>query len=53
MTVAFSMDTMIGMLSKGDTGAQLLDILNVIASEIDSTESEDVAAKATLDPIAF
>jgi hypothetical protein len=25
----------------------------VIVPEIDSTESEDVAAKATLDPIAF
>jgi hypothetical protein len=53
MTVDFSKDVMLGMLRKGATGAQILDILNVIVPEIDSTESEDVAAKATLDPIAF
>ncbi len=53
MTVDFSKDVMIGMLREGDTGNQILDILNVIAPEIDSTESEDIAAKATLDPIDF
>jgi len=53
MTVDFSKDMMIGMLRKGDTGNQLLDILNVIAPEIDSTESGSIAAKATLEPIAF
>ena len=53
MTVDFSKDMMIGMLRKGNTGNQLLDILNVIAPEIDSTESESIAAKATLEPIAF
>ena len=44
---------MIGMLRKGNTGNQLLDILNVIAPEIESTESESIAAKATLEPIVF
>jgi hypothetical protein len=53
MTVDFSKDMMIGMLRKGNTGNQLLDILNVIAPEIDSTENESIAAKATLEPIAF
>jgi hypothetical protein len=36
MTVAFSKDLMIGMLRKGETGNQILDILDVIAP--DNTE---------------
>jgi hypothetical protein len=39
MTVSFSKDLMIGMLRKGDTGNQILDILDVIAP--DQTEVED------------
>jgi hypothetical protein len=39
MTVSFSKDVMIGMLRKGETGNQILDILDVIAP--DQTEVED------------
>jgi hypothetical protein len=39
MTVSFSKDLMIGMLRKGETGNQILDILDVIAP--DQTEVED------------
>ncbi len=33
MTVSFSKDLMIGMLRKGETGNQILDILDVIAPD--------------------
>jgi hypothetical protein len=36
MTVDFSKDVMLGMLRKGQTGTQILDILDVIVS--DNTE---------------
>lgn len=36
MTVDFSKDVMLGMLRKGATGNQILDILNVIVSDKDA-----------------
>ena len=42
MTVAFSKDLMIGMLRKGETGNQILDILNVIAPDQTELTREQV-----------
>ena len=47
MTVNFSKDVMLGMLRKGQTGTQILDILNVIVpdeTEVTS-ESENVTVE--------
>jgi hypothetical protein len=44
MTVDFSRDMMLGMLRKGATGTQLLEILNVIApdqNEVNQENTED------------
>lgn len=40
MTVDFSKDMMLGMLRKGQTGTQILDILNVIVSDETEVTSE-------------
>ena len=40
MTVDFSKDVMLGMLSKGQTGTQILDILNVIVGDQTEVTSE-------------
>ena len=42
MTVDFSKDVMLGMLRKGQTGTQILDILNVIVPEQTEVQSENV-----------
>jgi len=42
MTVDFSKDVMLGMLRKGQTGTQILDILNVIVPEQTEVQSEEV-----------
>ena len=42
MTVDFSRDVMLGMLRKGQTGTQILDILNVIVPEQTEVQSEEV-----------
>jgi len=42
MTVDFSKDVMLGMLRKGQTGTQILDILNVIVPEQSEVQSEEV-----------
>jgi hypothetical protein len=42
MTVDFSKDVMIGMLRKGATGTQLLDILNVLVPEQTKLTREQV-----------
>lgn len=42
MTVDFSRDVMLGMLRKGQTGTQILDILNVIVPEQSEVQSENV-----------
>ena len=42
MTVAFSKDLMIGMLRKGETGNQILDILDVIAHDQTELTREQV-----------
>jgi hypothetical protein len=44
MTVDFSRDMMLGMLRKGATGTQLLEILNVIVpdqNEVNQENTED------------
>lgn len=46
MTVDFSREVMIGMLRKGDTGNQILDILNVIVSDETETSIENETASA-------
>ena len=40
MTVDFSKDVMLGMLRRGNTGTQLLDILNVIVPDDAEVTSE-------------
>jgi len=40
MTVSFSKDVMLGMLRRGNTGTQLLDILNVIVPDDAEVTSE-------------
>ena len=40
MTVDFSKDVMLGMLRRGNTGTQLLDILNVIVGDQTEVTSE-------------
>ena len=42
MTVAFSKDLMIGMLRKGETGNQILDILDVIVHDQTELTREQV-----------
>jgi hypothetical protein len=42
MTVDFSKDVMLGMLRKGETGNQILDILNVIVPEQTELTREQV-----------
>jgi hypothetical protein len=42
MTVDFSKDVMLGMLRKGQTGTQILDILDVIAPEQTELTREQV-----------
>jgi hypothetical protein len=42
MTVDFSKDVMLGMLRKGQTGTQILDILNVIVPEQTELTREQV-----------
>ena len=44
MTVDFSKDVMLGMLRKGATGNQLLDILNVIVPDQTELTDEEVSA---------
>ena len=46
MTVDFSKDVMLGMLRKGDTGNQILDILNVIVPEQTEPTDEEVSSAA-------
>ena len=46
MTVDFSKDVMLGMLRKGDTGNQILDILNVIVPEQTELTDEEVSSAA-------
>ena len=46
MTVDFSKDVMLGMLRKGDTGSQILDILNVIVPEQTELTDEEVSSAA-------
>jgi hypothetical protein len=42
MTVDFSKDVMLGMLRKGQTGTQILDILNVLVPEQTELTREQV-----------
>ncbi len=44
MTVDFSKDVMLGMLRKGATGNQILDILNVIVPEQTELTDEEVSS---------
>jgi len=46
MTVDFSREVMLGMLRKGATGNQILDILNVIVSDETETSIENETASA-------
>ena len=50
MTVDFSKDVMLGMLRRGNTGTQLLDILNVIVGDQTevTSESENVTVEVWL-----
>ena len=41
MTVDFSRDVMLGMLRKGQTGNDILDILNVIVPDESNTEVQN------------
>jgi len=53
-TVEFSRDVMLGMLRRGQTGGQIMEILNVIAPESESVDNtEDAVNEGTLDPINF
>jgi len=50
-TVEFSREVMLGMLRKGSTGADILNILDMIVPE---TQDETAPVnQGTLDPIAF
>ena len=42
MTVDFSRDVMVGMLRKGATGNEILDILNVIVPDESNTQDQEV-----------
>ena len=42
MTVDFSRDVLLGMLRKGQTGAEILNILNVIVPEQTEVQTEQV-----------
>jgi len=42
MTVDFSRDVMLGMLRKGATGNEILDILNVIVPDESNTQDQEV-----------
>jgi hypothetical protein len=42
MTVSFSKDVMLGMLRKGQTGTQILDILDVIVSDETEVKNDEV-----------
>lgn len=42
MTADFSLDVMIGMLRKGQTGDQILDILNVIVPDQNDSVDEQI-----------
>ncbi len=42
MTVDFSKDVMLGMLRKGQTGTQILNILDVIVSDETEVKNDEV-----------
>ena len=44
MTADLSRDLLIGMLRKGETGSQILQILDVIVSQESADETETVSA---------
>jgi hypothetical protein len=48
MTVDFSKDVMLGMLRKGETGNQILDILNVIVPEQTEVQNEEVTEQVAV-----
>ena len=48
MTVDFSKDVMLGMLRKGETGAEILDILNVIVPEQTEVQTVEVTEEVTV-----
>jgi hypothetical protein len=48
MTVDFSKDVMLGMLRKGQTGTQILDILNVIVPEQTEVQNEEVTEQVAV-----
>ena len=47
MTVSFSKDVMLGMLRKGQTGTQILDILNVLVPEQTEVQNEEVTEQVS------
>ena len=48
MTVDFSRDVMLGMLRKGQTGAEILDILNVIVPDQSEVQSESATEEVAV-----
>ena len=55
----FSLETAIGMLRQGNTGEQIMNILDMIVSDVEQTNIQEVAehyaaiSNPTLQPIAF
>jgi len=53
-TVEFSREVMLGMLRKGQTGNEIMDILNVIAPESDEQSDDSGYGQGNgFDPIDF
>ena len=48
MTVDFSRDVLLGMLRKGQTGAEILDILNVIVPDQSEVQSESATEEVAV-----
>ena len=48
MTVDFSRDVMLGMLRKGQTGADILNILNVIVPDQSEVQSESATEEVAV-----
>lgn len=48
MTVDFSRDVMLGMLRKGQTGADILNILNVLVPDQSEVQSESATGEVAV-----
>lgn len=48
-----STDLMVAALRRGQTGNEILQILNAITSDDDNNSTETVGAQPTIDPVEF